>query len=687
MYVKVVDMPSKSRTLLSVGNHAPERCCQWKWWIETTASRKGYRLIVHFSPLCVVPGAFGLNPAFSLLGQTSRVYRTTNLMKLITTTSELANGSSKNANSPAMVRLQAVATQIRQGLLSLFAAVNLSAASSIGPKYLTISTVIQMLQWLWFALATSAAFPWTSSYISWLRAITKIARFDLFITDEGTTSVPLAATIALLVVVLLLYTAGAFICWQLLDIDHHHVASLNASVRAGFSGTQGRQRHEDDGANMRDYASRSVLLQLFTITLKWGTSILFLPVSALLIGTIRCSKSETSCFEGSHLASAVIGMITLALWLPLCFLYVAFKFPRGIVLPSIASDRLQSAASPTQGSRAYQASTSSSSSSSNDYSAQAHNRLALFRLLSSSGLLVAFELATSQSNIARWGLAAGFLAVAAINLAASLWYLPFINRHTQALDVASSSLLTWSGLCLIIALLYNDEEQVVASVLLLLGAPLVVALTQFLLVRRKEFLIDQPISAIQDQMLVEVRLRLELQRTQERSMAQVVTSKQQQATGASNATDSEFTSDSAQESSAFGQLVQEVTLLCKTSGSPLLCLQLARMCSSLPAARQRIAMLLQLAATRDPALDVQFGLYCLQQSLDESLGQDMKDLSVQRYLRFQALSTAASQQVIVAARCQKAFFGELASNEPNVERMTAEGVVCLLEIVTLNCMC
>jgi len=32
--------------------------------------------------------------------------------------------------------------------------------------------------------------------------------------------------------------------------------------------------------------------------------------------------------------------------------------------------------------------------------------------------------------------------------------------------------------------------------------------------------------------------------------------------------------------------------------------------------------------------------------------------------------------VIVAARCQKAFFTELAAPEPNVEKLTHEGVVC-----------
>ena len=603
-----------------------------------------------------------------------------------------ATSSQGNQDKSVIAKVQNGLSVLKQTSFALFAAVNLNNASNIGPKFFTLGLLVQTLQWLWFALSTSAAFPWTSAYISWLRAISKVARFDLFITDEETVTVPLAVPIVLLVGNLLLYGAAILISIQLYKITnntktrHHESSSASSSLFSrDVSGAD-----DEESNTIHAFANRSVLLHLFTTVMNWTTSFLFLPVSALLIGTIRCSKSETSCFEGSHLASAVMGMIALALWLPLCFLYVAFKFPRSIHIATMGEEhtasRLSSASTASYGGSSGVKSPGSTNITA-DYADRAHNRLALLKMLAALAVMIAFELATAQNSVTQWGLAGGFIAIVFFNLAASLWYLPFINRHTQALDVASSTLLTWTGLCLIIALLYNDEEQVVASVLLLLGAPLVVALTQFLLVRRKEFLIDQPISAIQDQMLVEVRLRLELQRTQERSMAQVVTSKQQQATGASNATDSEFTSDSAQESSAFGQLVQEVTLLCKTSASPLLCLQLARMCSSLPAARQRIAMLLQLAATRDPALDVQFGLYCLQQSLDESLGQDMKDLSVQRYLRFQALSTAASQQVIVAARCQKAFFGELASNEPNVERMTAEGVVCLLEIVTLNCMC
>ena len=123
-------------------------------------------------------------------------------------------------------------------------------------------------------------------------------------------------------------------------------------------------------------------------------------------------------------------------------------------------------------------------------------------------------------------------------------------------------------------------------------------------------------------------------------------------------------------------LLSDSLELCRrTPSAALLSLQVARMCSSQPIGRQRVALLLNLSSMHEPALDVQFGLFCLQQCLDESLQEDMRELSIQPYMRFRALSTSATEQVIVAARCQKAFFNELAAPEPSVEKLTKEGVV------------
>ena len=564
-------------------------------------------------------------------------------------TAQFAAASAKQDKS-VIAQVQHAVSAIRQHTFALFAAINLSAASSTGPKLFIVSTLVQTLQWLWFPLTSTAGYPWTDTYVSWLRALAKIARFDLYITAEDTKSTPLAVPIVLLACCILLTTAALLICRQLLKIQSNALASSAA--------------HGNDGDvnTTRTFAARSWLLHTLATALNWGTSFLFLPVSALLIGTIRCPKYESSCFEGSHLAAAVIGMFTLALWLPLCVLYVAFKFPRAIRIQSMADSQVSS-------NGAISAATSTARQATSvalvDYKDSAHTRVALLHLVSAVITVTAFELAVHTDNTSQWGLGMGYLVIVACNLIAQLWYLPLRHRTAQAFDIACRTVLAWSGVCVLIMLAYHNEEQVVASVLLLLGAPLVVALVQFMHARRTERFLQQECTSIQDPLLVEVCLRLHQQYAQDLRVQTSIT-KQINTDGATDR------QTALQDTTA---LFNQCWSMCKTSPSALFSLQLARECSEQPAGRQRVALLLQLSGLKEPALDVQFGLYCLQQSLDESLQEDMKDLSVQRYMRFRELSASASEQVIVAARCQKAFFTELAAPEPNVEKLTKEGVV------------
>ena len=440
--------------------------------------------------------------------------------------------SVSSANRSFTARIQQALSATRLHTFSLFAAVNLSAASITGAKLFALSTIVQTLQWLWFPLATTAAFPWTSTYISWLRAIAKIARFDLYITEEDQVTAPLAVPIVLLVLVLLLYTAAIIICIQLAKIRDQNSSSRalgsGSSSNASLSATTGsvssaftNGRHTDDSEShsVRGFASRSLLLHFFTTALNWSTSFLFLPISALLIGSIRCSKQETSCFEGSHLAECVVGMVTLGLWIPLCVMYIAFKFPRFIHIATMSETQASSSSSSSSGSASTTSSTGyimgTATSQATDYNDRAHNRVALASLIASFAVVTAFSLVTSSNGTSEWGLALGFCAVASIKLAAQLWYLPLVNPFAQALTVGSLTLLAWSGLCLMIALAYHDEEQVVGSVILLLGAPLVQALAQFILTKRKDWFNQNAIVSINDPLLVEVKLRLEQQQVQD----------------------------------------------------------------------------------------------------------------------------------------------------------------------------
>ena len=581
-----------------------------------------------------------------------------------------------------LIQLQQAAISFRAGVFALFAAVNLNHASYIGAKTYICCLSIQTLQWLQFSLASAELFPWTNTYISWLRNIIKISRFDLFITDDHTSVAPMSIFICLLVTTLCIVAAAVLLGVQLLNIaapnsstHGQHTLGATSAFVDDTSSVSHQPRHVGDEGGIRSMANRSVPLRLFTTALSWSSTVLFLPISALLIGTIRCPAGQTSCFEGSHLASLVMAMITLALWLPLCFLYVAFKFPRSIRIASAAKVDTISMNSLQSGySHGASNQEKGASADSNDRS---HNRVALLSLTSALALNAAYELAGGHSMLTQWGLALGFLTLSTAVLIAQTWYLALRNRFAQAISIGCFTVLVWSGVCLIITLLYNDTDQVVGSVLLLLGTPLLIALSQFVLSRRREFLLHQPLTAIQDPLLMELKLRLVQDSEHD---AECELSAEKIVTHLSFDTEKKgcisTTSASGGSHNEFVKLMEDAIHLCETTSTPpLFNLQLARMCSTATGGRQRVALLLQLSANREPALDVQFGLYCLQECLDESLSDDMKELSVQRYMSFRTLSASATEQVIVAARCQKAFFNELATPEPNMEKLIKEGLV------------
>jgi len=109
--------------------------------------------------------------------------------------------------------------------------------------------------------------------------------------------------------------------------------------------------------------------------------------------------------------------------------------------------------------------------------------------------------------------------------------------------------------------------------------------------------------------------------------------------------------------------------------SSLLCAQAARVTIESCGIRQKIVVHLTCAADRQPPLDVQFAIFCMQASLEESYSLDLGTLGVQRYLSFRSLTAQANAQVIMAARCQQRFFAELQLPEPAMERLQAQGVV------------
>ena len=584
----------------------------------------------------------------------------------------------------------------RENAFALFAAVNLSDASVIGPRLATCMILIQTLQWLWFALATTVAYPWTNAYVSWLVAICKVARFDLFITDEDASPVPLPVTIVLLAVIAALWAMAVALCKNLRQLAAREAngttsSSSRSSIGSSHTLASSATFVEDDSNSehtVRAYASRSWLLYIFSTVLQLSATVLFMPVTALLAGTLRCSAQETNCHSGMHVAGIVIGLMSLVLWLPLCFCFVAFKFPRSIHIESMSEEAATLGISAATGNKmdsSYNAfAVKPSNSSAVDYTATAHNRVALFYQLSCALLAGTYAIVVSTSTVTQWALAATLTALATVNLVANVWYMPYLKAGYQAAQIASFTTVVWSGFCLIIALIYSNEEQVVGSVLLLLGAPIVICLGQMVHFRRKMNLIRLSLSAIDNPLLIEVRVRL-LQQTVESTGASTDTLGDDDPLSTSaTASKSSSTEIAVSREAELQALHREALRLCQIlPNAALLGLQMARLSSSQPASRQRVALLLHLAAQREPAIDVRFGLYCLQASLDECLSDDMKELSVHRYMRFRSLSSEATEQVIVAARCQKSFFAELATPEPNMERLIKDGVVGA--VASTNC--
>jgi len=99
------------------------------------------------------------------------------------------------------------------------------------------------------------------------------------------------------------------------------------------------------------------------------------------------------------------------------------------------------------------------------------------------------------------------------------------------------------------------------------------------------------------------------------------------------------------------------------------------LCIELNQHRSIIARYLHEASIRDTAVDVQFAVYCMQSSLEESFSTDLEQFGVQRYLDFRSSIMAATGEVVKAARCQQRFFAELLLVQPKTPVLQAQGVV------------
>ena len=91
-------------------------------------------------------------------------------------------------------------------------------------------------------------------------------------------------------------------------------------------------------------------------------------------------------------------------------------------------------------------------------------------------------------------LAALFLAANAAIAAMYTWYLPYSNISIQSLRTACSWLLTWLGLCLVITVLLDDEDDRTGVLMLYTSCPLLVILSFVAVTHRKQRLLARPLT-------------------------------------------------------------------------------------------------------------------------------------------------------------------------------------------------
>ena len=594
--------------------------------------------------------------------------------------SHLASGdpdalfSKQASGSEVSALLSRAKESFKAGTFSLFAAVNMCPQSSNPTAFALIAMIIEGFQLLWCALSSAVDYPWTDTYMSWPRDAMKIVRFDLLVSNSDMDPVPLAAAATLCSLAALLLALAVVLAVQTFRLSGAQrivEAVTSAPLTSGKADLANSVVFRVDGCPsavfgeaMRLFASRSMLLQVFNRAMALSTTVLLIPIMALLVGTFRCRAGDTDCFTGSHLASCILALVTLAIWLPLCVCYVTFRFPSYLRVPtmaSVATDIEEMELGEGRG-------LDSQSHTAFEATEQAHNRITLLYLVLKVVLTTAFCMAVDGKSITRWALAASLVVAMSVLLVLQVWYMPFINARLQSVQVAVFSALAWSGLGLLITLIYDDNAQVVGSVVFLLGLPLVMSMSQLVLFQRRTWLATQPLAEVTDIACVELRVRLELSALA--SGSTVVGKFEGNDPSHGHAPD-----NSAWLSYRLQQLQQLMLTTCKSSTSSLLPLQTARMCAAKPQQRQRVAMLIQLAHRRAPPLDVQFGLYCLQSSYDESLAKDQAAVGVNRYLTHRALCIQATEAVITAARCQQTFFTQLSAPEPIVERLVNEGIV------------
>ena len=420
--------------------------------------------------------------------------------------------------------LQQAGLTCRHYWFLLFAAVNSSPAAATDTVTAVIACVIQTLQVLWFAFSTAHQFPWNSTYVDFLIQLIKVTRFDLFIDGSGadSTNGTLAAVALSAISAWILAALASIVIYQLYVLGTASERSLRRSRAGSAIAVQSLESNtsslRSDGqasaqtsrifdfsmrSSLHDasrstggqggtsvdvvhFAAHSTTLSVFTALLKWCSTVLLMPMVALLIAPLRmfAFTTLTSTDSGAlEYTKVIIGLAGLLALLPLVLSYHTFRWPRLLRLPnsalSIAANAQPSAVKP-----------SDVASGVNDALAVANTRFNLLFTLMNASLTAIYTLTPATSAMTRWVLCSLFLTSSVIKLALTYRYMPHYNFSMVRLHAATQAVLCWAGFALTITLMYHDASQVAGALLFWTGSPLVAAVVVLLVTQRRSNLLQ-----------------------------------------------------------------------------------------------------------------------------------------------------------------------------------------------------
>ena len=632
--------------------------------------------------------------------------------------------------------VQSVMHGIRDSLFATYRELNRDGATahrSIGVRLGAALLIIQALQVLSFAILPVFSFPWSSSYIAWLRSVALWVRIDVVIVGDSLTQQAPAALVHVLAALVLTWLCG-FIATSIMLQRQRKESACRSGTRGSAS---------DDPSSKQKAAPRrlTVHLDLMRWAASLATSIALIPMLGLLLSPLRCllhssaqdasrAALQPACASES-VAAAVTGAIAATVLVLLCLGHTIFYMARQggaaqtVPLALQSSDQQVLLASNRQSAFA-----------------RSHSRTELVVLCLRVALTVVFTLTPADTGSVHWALCAVY--VGAVSLCAFVLTSTMPNHHhiVCQLNIVLSWLLVLSGVALVLTLAYDDPKVPVGVMVLYMGAPACAALAVLASRHIQQSLLLSPESAAlqQSELVIDLKVRLMLQEMSslhsssidepEEPLARRLDSSHRRSTAPSQTerhrdraseaqarfggsmTSNERTSDALKRDGVYRDvrggaaevMLDRVESLLRTAcnahpSSALLCITMARFYRDNRFNLQLHAQLLVEAQKRQPALDQQFQLYCYQQELDglytavqsadasadgvigdqmrlsDSCSTTVTGATVALYVTYQSKLLQATQAMEVAIQSQHRFWTELMQPEPEVDKLMQAGSV------------